>query len=61
MNDFNHRFDFDIGLDVSNKKSNTLVVILGYYDSEIYIKTAYPMPKHITLGKHTSYTMKTTM
>ena len=46
MNDFNYRFDFDIGLDVSNKKSNMLVVILGYYDGEIYIKTVYPMPKH---------------
>ena len=61
MNDFNYRFDYNIGIDMQRQKSNTLLVILGYFDSDIYIKTAYPVPKYTSLGKHTSHIIKKKM
>ena len=51
MNAFNYRFDYNIGVDTSRQISDMLKVILGYYDGYIYIKSAYPVARHITLGK----------
>ena len=58
MNDFNYRFDYNIRINTLRQKSNMLLLILGYFDGDIYIKMAYPVAKYTSLGKHTSHTIK---
>lgn len=58
MDGSNYRFDYNIGFDSTKKKTNMLLVILGYYNNKIYVKTAYPDTIE-TKSKHALYIITT--